>query len=68
MTEEKVTRLDQITEERLAKLERVRALGLSPYPNTFRRSHTAAEAVQLLENEEAAHQSKVASSRSRIRR
>ncbi len=54
MTEEKVTRLDQITEERLAKLERVRALGLSPYPNTFRRSHTAAEAVQLLENEEAA--------------
>jgi lysyl-tRNA synthetase class 2 len=54
LTEEKVTRLEQITEERLAKLERVRALGISPYPNRFNRSHTAAEAIQLLEKEEAA--------------
>jgi lysyl-tRNA synthetase, class II len=56
LTEEKVTRLEQITEERLAKLERVRALGLSPYPNRFPRSHTGAEAIQLLETEEAAGQ------------
>ncbi len=40
--------------ERLEKLERLRAEGVSPYPNRVARTHTAAEAVAALEAAEAA--------------
>ncbi len=49
---EKGTRLEQITAERLAKLERLRALGMDPYPGHYRRSHTTAQAVAQLEQTE----------------
>jgi lysyl-tRNA synthetase class 2 len=45
--------LDRINEQRLAKLGRLRALGISPYPNRYRRSHTAEQAAALLKEIEA---------------
>ncbi|MFH0941578.1 MAG: lysine--tRNA ligase [Chloroflexota bacterium] len=50
----KQTSLENITEERLQKLERLRRQNLNPYPNRYRRSHTARETVTLLEKQEAA--------------
>ncbi|RJQ39677.1 MAG: lysine--tRNA ligase [Dehalococcoidia bacterium] len=50
----KQTSLEAITEERLQKLERLRQQGFNPYPNRYRRSHTASEAVALLGTQEAA--------------
>jgi lysyl-tRNA synthetase class 2 len=40
-------RLEQITQERLGKLDGMRARGISPYPNRCRRSHTIADAIDL---------------------
>ena len=37
-------RLDSITEQRLNKLQRLRARGIDPYPNCYHRSHTIKEA------------------------
>ena len=39
----------EIIEQRKAKLARLRQRGIDPYPARFRRSHTAQEAVALLE-------------------
>lgn len=36
---------DELVRNRLLKLERVRSLGLDPYPHRFRRTHTTAEAL-----------------------
>ncbi len=47
------TRLDRIIEQRLQKLERLRARGIDPYPPRYRRTHTTQEAVTLLEQHEA---------------
>jgi lysyl-tRNA synthetase, class II len=45
---------DRIAQQRLEKLEKIRAAGVAPYPNRFQRSHTAEEAVAFLkQNEEA---------------
>jgi lysyl-tRNA synthetase, class II len=45
---------DRIAQQRLEKLEKIRAAGVAPYPNRFRRSHTTEEAVAFLkQNEEA---------------
>jgi lysyl-tRNA synthetase class 2 len=42
------SRLDRITQQRLEKLERIRARGINPYPPRYQRSHTAEQAVALL--------------------
>ena len=49
----KTTRLESITGERRQKLERLRSQGIDPYPNRYQRSHTAQEAITLLEQQEA---------------
>ncbi len=55
------SRLDRITEQRLKKLERLRARGTNPYPSNYLRTHTAEEAIALLkQNEEGLyHQNEV---------
>ena len=45
-------RLDAITEQRLQKIERLRARNIEPYPHRYQRSHTAEQAVALLEQQE----------------
>lgn len=45
-------RLDAITQQRLDKLETLRARGINPYPNRFHRTHTTREAINLLGNTE----------------
>lgn len=47
-------RNDHLLAQRLAKLERLRARGIDPYPATFARSHTAAAAVAAFESAETA--------------
>ena len=42
-------RLDSITQQRLDKLQRLRDCGIDPYPNRYRRTHTAQEAKELFE-------------------
>ncbi len=50
-------RLDRIVEERLKKLERIRARGIDPYPPRYRRTHTTQEAVARLEENEKGSES-----------
>ncbi|MBM2824706.1 MAG: lysS, partial [Dehalococcoidales bacterium] len=45
-------RLDRITQQRLEKLGQIRARGIDPYPHRYQRTHTAQEAVTLLEQKE----------------
>jgi len=48
-------RLERIVGQRVEKLNKLRSLGIDPYPHTYERSHTALQAVQLFEqNEETA--------------
>jgi len=42
-------RLGDITQQRLDKLGRLRDRGINPYPNSYRRTHTAQEAKDLFE-------------------
>ncbi len=55
MQPETVTKpaLTRLEEQRLEKLERIRARGIDPYPARCRRSHTAAEAIRAFEEAEA---------------
>ena len=46
------SRLERITQQRLEKLDRIRALGINPYPHRYLRTHTAEQAVSLLEKKE----------------
>lgn len=46
------SRFDRITDDRLEKLNRLKELGIDPYPPRFQRSHTNKQAVTLLENAE----------------
>ncbi len=46
------TRLEHLTQKRLEKLEKIRALGINPYPHSYQRTHTTQEAVALLERQE----------------
>jgi lysyl-tRNA synthetase class 2 len=48
--------LSELQRQRLAKLERMRELGIDPYPARVDRSQSAAEAVQAYEQAEAADQ------------
>ncbi len=50
LTTEEFTKLQRV---RLEKLERLRQLGIDPYPPRITRTHTAAEAVALYETAEA---------------
>ncbi|MEE9583794.1 MAG: lysine--tRNA ligase [Dehalococcoidales bacterium] len=54
------SRLERIAQQRLEKLDRIRALGVNPYPHRYRRSHTTREAVALLEQREAAAKTETA--------
>ena len=46
------SRGDHITEQRKEKLKRIRDMGFNPYPNTFHRTNTTREAVDLLKQSE----------------
>jgi len=46
------SRLDQIIQERLEKLERIRSLGINPYPRSYHRIHTTGQAIALLRQQE----------------
>jgi lysyl-tRNA synthetase class 2 len=46
------SRLEDINEQRRQKLERLRARGIDPYPHRFEPTHTAQEAIKLLESRE----------------
>ena len=43
----------QLIKVRLEKLERLRARGIDPYPHSYDRSHTTAEAIILFQSEDA---------------
>jgi len=45
------SRLERIAQQRRQKLERIRALGINPYPHRYHRSHTAEQAVALLKQQ-----------------
>ncbi|MBI2850597.1 MAG: lysine--tRNA ligase [Chloroflexi bacterium] len=54
------SRFDRIVQQRLEKLEKLRAAGVVPYPNRFQRSHTTEDAISLLKkHEEAAGEASV---------
>lgn len=46
------TRADRISEQRLQKLQNIRAMGIDPYPPRFKRTHMAKQAVELLIQQE----------------
>ncbi len=46
------SRLDHIAQQRKQKLERIRALGINPYPHRYHRSHTVEQAIALLKQKE----------------
>ncbi len=48
------SRIDRISEQRLQKLENIRAMGIDPYPPRFQRTHTNQQAVELLVQQEQA--------------
>ncbi len=48
-----MARLKHITQQRLDKLETIRAQGINPYPRSYHRSHTTQEAVALYQQTES---------------
>jgi len=46
------TRADRISEQRLQKLNNIRAMGIDPYPPRFKRTHTTQQAIDLLTAQE----------------
>jgi lysyl-tRNA synthetase class 2 len=50
------SRSEHITGQRREKLERVRAMGINPYPNTFHRTASNREALALLKQSEESKQ------------
>ncbi|MBI4282927.1 MAG: lysine--tRNA ligase [Chloroflexi bacterium] len=46
-------KLDRITQQRLEKLDQIRARGTNPYPTKYHRRHTTQEAIALLERKES---------------
>jgi len=46
------SRLERIAQQRKQKLDRIRALGINPYPHRYHRSHTVEQAVALLKQRE----------------
>ena len=54
------SRLERINQQRQEKLERLHTRGINPYPHRYHRSHTAQQAVALLEQQESSSQTEVA--------
>jgi len=54
------SRLERIAQQRLEKLERIRARGIDPYPRSYHRSHTTQEAINLLKESEVSEQPQTA--------
>jgi lysyl-tRNA synthetase class 2 len=48
------TRGERISEQRLQKLNNIRAMGIDPYPPRFKRTHSAQQAIELLSQQEQA--------------
>ncbi len=48
------SRMDDINEQRRQTMEGLRGRKINPYPNTYKRTHTAAQAIALLEAREKA--------------
>ena len=46
------SRLERIAQQRLEKLDRIRASGINPYPRRYKRTHTTQQAVALLKQQE----------------
>ena len=46
------SRTDRISQQRLQKLNNIRAMGIDPYPPRFKRTHTAQQAIDLLAAQE----------------
>ena len=46
------SRLGRIAEQRRQKLDRIRRLGINPYPHRYHRSHTTEQAIALLKQKE----------------
>ena len=47
------SRLERISQQRQEKLERIRSAGINPYPTRYPRTHTAQQAIALLEKKES---------------
>ncbi|MDZ4246074.1 MAG: lysine--tRNA ligase [Dehalococcoidia bacterium] len=45
------TRLEILVQQRLEKLEKIRASGIDPYPHLYQRTHTAQQVVALLKQD-----------------
>jgi lysyl-tRNA synthetase class 2 len=45
---------ENLTQQRMEKLQRLRAAGVNPYPSNYDRTHTAAQAVEALQQQEQA--------------
>ena len=43
---------DELIQQRLAKLQRLRALGIDPYPARYQRTHTSRQVIDLLQDAE----------------
>jgi len=54
------TRLEQITQQRLDKIKRLRSQGIDPYPNRYDRTHSIGGAIALFEQNEEASSLKLA--------
>ena len=46
------TRAERVSEQRMQKLNNIRAMGIDPYPPRFKRTHTAQQAIDLLTAQE----------------
>ena len=46
------SRTDRISQQRLQKLNNIRAMGIDPYPPRFKRTHTAQQTIDLLTAQE----------------
>ncbi|MFC1897111.1 lysine--tRNA ligase [Chloroflexota bacterium] len=46
------SRVERIAQQRMEKLDRIRASGINPYPRRYQRSHTTQEAISLLKQGE----------------
>jgi lysyl-tRNA synthetase class 2 len=57
------SRLERISQQRLDKVNRLRANGIDPYPHRYQRTHTAAQAVKQLKEWESKEDSQKATDR-----
>jgi len=54
------SRIDRIAQQRLEKLNRIRARGIPPYPHRYHRTHTTQQAIALLKQQEERGQAEAA--------